>query len=119
MGEILALSALAMFSASVLLTKVASSRVELNLGFLVAVTVNFLFCGLLLVIQLLLRHQDQQWSSYGFLLFLATGVFSTYLGRYRLSVPGKVKTRRAVHKRCVRSLRLNTYTKEAVDKEER
>ncbi len=82
LGEILALSALAMFSASVLLTKVASSRLELNLGFLVAVTVNVLFCGLLLVVQLLLRHQGPQWSSYGFLLFLSTGFFSTYLGRY-------------------------------------
>ena len=60
MGEILALSALAMFSASVLLTTVASSRLQLNLGFLISVTVNVLFCLLLLVVQLFLRHQNPQ-----------------------------------------------------------
>lgn len=82
MGEVLALAALAMFSANVILTKVASGRLELHFGFLIAVAVNVLFSALLLGGQVLLLQDAPQWNGRGFLLFLVAGFFSTYLGRY-------------------------------------
>ncbi len=82
MGEVLALAGLVMFSTCVILTKVATGRLELHVGFLIAVSVNVLFSALLLGGQLLLLQDAPQWNGRGFLLFLAAGFFSTYLGRY-------------------------------------
>lgn len=82
MGEILALAGLGMFSTCVILTKVATGRLELHVGFLIAVSVNVLFSALLLACQLLLLQDAPQWNNRGFLLFLVAGFFSTYLGRY-------------------------------------
>jgi drug/metabolite transporter (DMT)-like permease len=82
MGEFLAISALVLFSCNIILTKVASSRLNLHLGFLISVTVNVLFSLLLLFGQLLFRENAIQWNMLGFLLFLAAGFFNTYLGRW-------------------------------------
>jgi drug/metabolite transporter (DMT)-like permease len=81
-GIALATAALCMFSLNILLVKVASDRVSLNLGFLILVTVNLLFCGLLLGIQMAVADKGIAWSWAGTAWFVLAGVFSTYLGRW-------------------------------------
>ena len=84
MGELLAVSALVMFSSNIVLTKVASARMSVDLGFLVAVTVNVLFASLLVATQLALRVAPLRLDTAALLLFLLAGFFSTYLGRWFL-----------------------------------
>ncbi|MGF6272665.1 drug/metabolite transporter (DMT)-like permease [Massilia sp. UYP11] len=81
-GIVLAVAALGMFSANVLLIKQASMRVGLELGFLVSVSVNVVFCALLLAGQLLLSGTGIGWSWQAALFFMLGGAFSTYLGRW-------------------------------------
>jgi drug/metabolite transporter (DMT)-like permease len=71
-----------MFSANVLVIKLAAERVSLNLGFLISVGVNLLFCALLLVGQLALSGTSIGWSWYAVSFFMLGGAFSTYLGRW-------------------------------------
>lgn len=81
-GVALATAALCMFSANVLLIKQASERVSLNLGFLLSVGVNLLFCGVLLAGQLVLSETGIGWSWQAAFFFMLGGAFSTYLGRW-------------------------------------
>lgn len=81
-GIFLALAALCMFSANVLLIKLASMRVALELGFLVSVSVNLLFSALLLAGQLLVTGNGVGWSWPAAIFFMLGGAFSTYLGRW-------------------------------------
>jgi len=81
-GEALALIALLMFSCNIILTKVASGRLALNAGFLVAVTMNVAFSALLFAIELAWRIRPLQWDWIGALLYALAGAFSTYLGRW-------------------------------------
>jgi drug/metabolite transporter (DMT)-like permease len=81
-GTGLAAAALLIFSANILLTKLASNSVNVSLGFLIAVTVNLLFSAFLFGVQLLLRPQGLEWNTYGVLVFILAGAFSTYLGRW-------------------------------------
>jgi drug/metabolite transporter (DMT)-like permease len=82
LGMLLAAGALCMFSFNILLIKLASDRISLNLGFLISVTVNVLFCGLLLGAQLAFAPHSFHWSWYGAIVFGVAGIFSTYLGRW-------------------------------------
>lgn len=83
MGEWLAIAALILFSMNIIITKVATDRMNLNLGFLISVGVNVLFAAFLFSIQWLFFEQGQLiWNTKGFFLFLLTGLFSTYLGRW-------------------------------------
>lgn len=82
MGELLAFLSLAMFSANIIITKLASSRLNLNLGFLISITVNVLFSLLLFLFHTLFREDALQFHMGGFLLFLLSGFFATYLGRW-------------------------------------
>ena len=81
-GYLLAGSALLLFSCGILVTKVASRRIDLSLGFLVAATTNVAFSALLFLVQLMHRPDWPQWDGHAFLLFALAGVFSTYLGRW-------------------------------------
>lgn len=81
-GIVLAVAALVMFSANILLIKQASLRVGLDLGFLLSVGVNLLFCAVLLAGQLLLSGTGIGWSWPAVMLFLLGGACSTYLGRW-------------------------------------
>lgn len=81
-GYLLAVVALVLFSLGILLAKVASSRISLSLGFLIAVTSNVLFSALAFGVQLLLHPEGVQWNGRGFMLFALAGAFSTYLGRW-------------------------------------
>ncbi|MES2537133.1 MAG: DMT family transporter [Pseudomonadota bacterium] len=82
LGKLLAIAALIIFSISILVTKAASNRLNLNLGFLVSVAANVFFCIVLFVLDSLFRPHDVQWKSLGFGLFVLAGVFSTYFGRW-------------------------------------
>jgi len=82
LGYLLSSGALLLFTASILITKVASSRLDLALGFLVATSTNVVFSALALLVQLQLRSDSLQWNVPAFLMFAAAGGFSTYLGRW-------------------------------------
>lgn len=81
-GELFALAALTMFSSNIILTKVASARLDVGTGFLVAVFVNVAFTLLLFVIELMLRQNALTLDARGILTFMLAGVCSTYLGRW-------------------------------------
>jgi drug/metabolite transporter (DMT)-like permease len=82
MGELLAIIALVMFSINIIITKVASLRLNLNLGFLISLTTNVLFASLLFGVQFIFREEAFHWNTKGFFLFLISGFFATYLGRW-------------------------------------
>lgn len=83
MGELLAIGALVLFSANIIITKLATDRMNLHVGFLISVGVNVLFALFLFVIQIkFFASQPVLWNWTGFFLFLLTGLFSTYLGRW-------------------------------------
>ena len=82
LGYLLAGGALLSFTTTVLAIKAASNRMSLNLGFLVTLLVNVLFAASALGVQLLLRDARLQWNVHAFWLFVAAGVFATYLGRW-------------------------------------
>lgn len=81
-GVILAIAALCMFSANVLVVKQGSKQISLDLGFLLSVGVNLLFCTLLLAGQLALFEHGLSWSWRAAFFFMLGGAFSTYLGRW-------------------------------------
>lgn len=80
----LATLALAMFSANIILTKIASARVAVGLGFFVSVIVNVLFASLLVAVQVAFRQEPLRVDVPALLLFALAGFFSTYLGRWFL-----------------------------------
>lgn len=82
LGYLLASGALLLFTASILVTKAASSRLELGLGFLIATSTNVAFSALALLVQMQLRTDSLQWNLPAFFMFAAAGGFSTYLGRW-------------------------------------
>jgi drug/metabolite transporter (DMT)-like permease len=81
-GELLAAAALVLYATNIMLTKAASARVDIGLGFLLSTAVNVVFSLLLLCIQLGMRDGAMTWNWHGFCAFLLAGVFSTYLGRW-------------------------------------
>lgn len=81
-GYLLCAIALVCFSTAVLATKAASDRVNLELGFFVALMVNVGFASCALIIHLLVRGTGLQFNAVAFLLFAASGVFATFLGRW-------------------------------------
>ena len=82
LGFLLSVGALLLFTVAILVTKVASSRIQLGLGFLIATVVNVAFAGLALLVQLAFRGDAVAWNPAAFWLFVAAGAFSTYLGRW-------------------------------------
>lgn len=81
-GHILAGVALCMFASNIVVTKLATARLALAIGFIVTVMVNVFICALALYLQLTLRVEPLEWKLPGFAMFLVAGVFSTYLGRF-------------------------------------
>ena len=82
LGYMLAVGALLLFTIGIFLTKVASSRIHLNLGFLIATSTNVVFSALAFAVQLAMRPEGVQWNAQAFWLFAAAGAFATYLGRW-------------------------------------
>jgi drug/metabolite transporter (DMT)-like permease len=81
-GYLLSGIALVCFSGAVLATKAASNRANLELGFFVALIVNVVIASGALIVHLLMRGTGLQWNGLAFVLFAASGVFATYLGRW-------------------------------------
>ena len=81
-GYVLAVAALVLFTSGILVTKVASTRINLSLGFLIATSTNVVFAALAFGVQLALHREGVQWNWRGFVLFALAGAFSTYLGRW-------------------------------------
>ncbi len=81
-GYVLSGAALLSFTVAILATKVASSRANLELGFFVALVVNVIFAGCAVIVQFSMRGSSLKWDGLAFVLFAASGVFTTYLGRW-------------------------------------
>lgn len=82
LGHGLAWLGMLAFSAATVVSKPAVARMPLSLGFLVATGVNVLVAVLALVVQQLLDVAPTSWRLDALLLFFASGIFSTYLGRW-------------------------------------
>ena len=82
LGYLLSGAALLLFTGTILVTKVASNRLNLSLGFLIATFTNVVFAAFALMVQLSLLSDDLQWNANAFVLFAAAGGFATYLGRW-------------------------------------
>ena len=82
LGYLLAAGALLLFTLSILVAKMGSDRIKLDLGFLIATSVNVVFAALALAVQWSLRPDAMGWNAQAFWLFAAAGGFSTYLGRW-------------------------------------
>jgi drug/metabolite transporter (DMT)-like permease len=81
-GQLLAFMALILFSSNVVLTKVASARIALDAGFLVAVAANIVFAALLLGAQAAWSGPPGRLDWTGVALYAAAGAFTTWLGRW-------------------------------------
>lgn len=82
MGELLAFTSLLLYSLNSLITKVGVGRVSVSIGFMVAMCVNVLFAGLLVLLQLLWRPEPLAWNWPGFFFFVLAGIFTTLVGRF-------------------------------------
>lgn len=75
-------AALLFFTTSTLLTRPASDRVPLSLGFLLATATNVLFSALAWLVQRLWLGPGAPFHLQAFLYFVTAGVLATYLGRW-------------------------------------
>lgn len=82
MGELLAIGALLLFSLNVIITKVASGRLDLNTGFLISISMNVLFASLIFLGQWMYNGYSIEFHGWGFFMFMLSGLFASYLGRY-------------------------------------
>ena len=81
-GESLAFAAMLMFATNILVTKAASTRLNVATGFVISVTVNLLFALVVFAVALALRSDPFRWDLTGVLLFMLAGACATYLGRW-------------------------------------
>lgn len=82
MGELLALLSMTLFAVNIIITKLATSRLSLTLGFFISASVNIIFSLLLFAGSYMLHGEIQPFHLQAFLLFLLSGVFATFLGRW-------------------------------------
>ena len=80
MGDALALAALFMFSCNAFVVRAATARLEQGLGFFVGLIANVVFAAVLVTAQALVQDVNPATGS-AVLLFLLSGVLSSYLGR--------------------------------------
>ena len=81
MGEALALLALLLFSTNVLVVKIATPRLALDVGFLLALGSNVVFAALLFVGERFVRPDPFVVEWVPLLGFAIGGLFTTYVGR--------------------------------------
>ncbi len=81
MGEALALLALLLFSTNVLVVKIATPRLALDVGFLLALGSNVVFAALLFVGERVVRPGPFVVAWVPLLGFAIGGLFTTYVGR--------------------------------------
>ena len=82
MGELLAITALLMFSANIIVTNIAAKQLSIKAGYLISVLSNIAFAAVLFCGRLLFSPAELKWHAAAFFLFLAGGFFATFLGRY-------------------------------------
>lgn len=82
LGNGLAITALFAFSANIVVTRLATSLMNLNLGFVIAVTVNAVVALIFLGCQIAWRGSTPDWNWTAAANFTAAGVFATFLGRW-------------------------------------
>lgn len=81
-GELLALAAMTMFASNILITKAASARLDVGIGFVISIVVNLAFATLVFAVELALRPEPLRWDALGVAMFMLAGVSATYLGRW-------------------------------------
>lgn len=81
-GITLSMTALMIFSLNIIVTRMATSLVDLSIGFLISVFINVIVAGLLLFIQIGLNQSWSVWNWPAFANFALAGVFATFLGRW-------------------------------------
>ncbi len=81
-GYLLSGGALLLFTTAILVTRLATDRIPLALGFVIATFTNVLFSALAFAVQSVTRAEPATWHAGSFWLFAAAGIFSTYLGRW-------------------------------------
>lgn len=80
-GQLLAFSALAMFSVNALVVGEAARRIDYNWGFFIALLVNTGVAATIVAVQAAVGGAPVDWQPGPVALFLLAGVFATYLGR--------------------------------------
>jgi drug/metabolite transporter (DMT)-like permease len=83
-GVALAAGALLLFSTNIVIMRFAMAKLDLDVGFVIAMIVNLLVCALFLAVQVAWRGAVPTWNGIAFAMFAFAGVFSTYLGRWFL-----------------------------------
>jgi drug/metabolite transporter (DMT)-like permease len=81
MGVALAFGAMVCFSANMLITRVAVTRMPVEAGFFIVLATNILFPAALWPMELAARSAPFAWQWKGVLLFALGGVIGTFLGR--------------------------------------
>ena len=81
-GELLALAAMAMFASNILVTKTASTRLDVGIGFVISIVVNLAFAAIVFAAELALRDVPLRWNAGGVAMFMLAGACATYLGRW-------------------------------------
>jgi drug/metabolite transporter (DMT)-like permease len=81
-GYLLALASLVSFTASIMVTRLATPFMSMGLGFVVSTAVNVIVAGLLVLIQQIWRAHPIGWHAQAFWLFAAAGVCATFMGRW-------------------------------------
>ena len=82
LGTLLAFAAMLMYASNILVTKVASARLDVTAGFVISVGVNLLFGALVFVAELVVRDDAFRWDWVGVAWFALAGASATYFGRW-------------------------------------
>lgn len=84
MGVAFALAAMVFFSANILITRYAVTRLPVEAGFFIVLATNILFPAILFPFELALRAEPWAWNWKGAGMFALGGVIGTFLGRRML-----------------------------------
>ena len=81
-GYLLALASLVSFTASIMVTRLATPFMSMALGFVVSTTVNVIVAALMVLAQQIWQAHPIGWHAQAFWLFAAAGVCATFMGRW-------------------------------------
>jgi drug/metabolite transporter (DMT)-like permease len=82
LGTLFAFAAMLMYASNILVTKVASARLDVTAGFVISVGVNLLFGALVFIVELVMRDEPFRWRWVGVAWFALAGASATYFGRW-------------------------------------
>ena len=81
-GYLLALASLVSFTASIMVTRLATPFMSMALGFVVSTTVNVIVAALMVLAQQIWQAHPIGWHAQAFWLLAAAGVCATFMGRW-------------------------------------